>query len=471
MSSDLDRTLRCLVLDGLTNQMMSSLTGVFFVTFALKLGASDGYISVLAAIPAIMQLLQLPSTYLISSARSRRKVTVCAYVLSRSFWFFAAALALFVGDRSLTMLMLGFIASSAFSAIGDCAWNSWICDLVPESTYGVFLSRRLFIATAGSLVVGLAAGAFVGITNDGAWSYFILFVMAGAIGSLGLLSLSRVPEKPVIEIHPFSSILRPFRDRNFRSLMFFSFLWNFALNLVTPFLTVYLLVDLGLAMPMVILLNSLGQAVTMVSIMVWSRATAAFGNRAVLAVSCPLYMSSLVLLTFTAMPQRYAFVLALLVASYALMGISTAGAGLALNNIVFELSPKSRATAYMAANSLGSSLGLGSAPIIGGFLVDLMAHEDLFLTIKSEFQSRSLSFYASSLNRWSILFFISFLTVIYALYLLSVIREKRVFHGRTALGGTLERIRRAVSALGAIGKITGRNSYGRLHVHRGRTFY
>jgi len=53
--------LRSVIKDGLASQTMVTLTGgVFLVAFALKLGASNLVIGLLAAIPPLTQLIQIP---------------------------------------------------------------------------------------------------------------------------------------------------------------------------------------------------------------------------------------------------------------------------------------------------------------------------------------------------------------------------------------------------------------------------
>lgn len=71
--------LRSVIKDGLTTQTMVTLTGgVFLVAFALKLGASNLVIGLLAAIPLLAQLIQIPSVYLIEKYRVRQAICVYA---------------------------------------------------------------------------------------------------------------------------------------------------------------------------------------------------------------------------------------------------------------------------------------------------------------------------------------------------------------------------------------------------------
>ena len=82
---EIERGLNAVVWDGVTSQIKLSLTeSVFLVAFAIALGASNSVIGLLAAIPPLAQLLQLPSIYVIERLRRRRMITVLASAASRS---------------------------------------------------------------------------------------------------------------------------------------------------------------------------------------------------------------------------------------------------------------------------------------------------------------------------------------------------------------------------------------------------
>jgi hypothetical protein len=53
-----------------------------------------------------------------------------------------------------------------------------------------------------------------------------------------------------------------------------------------------------------------------------------------------------------------------------LMGISTAGMALASGNRAMKLSPRGEATAYLAANSVVTSVCGAIAPVVGGLSAD-----------------------------------------------------------------------------------------------------
>ena len=77
--------LRGVTLDGLATRMTVTLaSGAFLVAFALQLGASNSVIGLLASIPFMTHILQLPTVYLVEKLRVRRPISVFAAFTSRS---------------------------------------------------------------------------------------------------------------------------------------------------------------------------------------------------------------------------------------------------------------------------------------------------------------------------------------------------------------------------------------------------
>ena len=85
--------LDAVIKDGVASQAMGILTGGAFLTaFAIKLGASNVVIGLLAAIGPLSQLLQLPSIFMVEKMRNRRLITVVAATLSRICWLSCMAI-------------------------------------------------------------------------------------------------------------------------------------------------------------------------------------------------------------------------------------------------------------------------------------------------------------------------------------------------------------------------------------------
>src|SRR5215467_11512875 len=91
-ASSTERARRLVLYDALAHEAMGILTtGVFLAGFAVALGASNFAIGVLAAVPFVAQLLQIPAVYVIERWRSRRLASVWSSGIGRCFLLLSAA--------------------------------------------------------------------------------------------------------------------------------------------------------------------------------------------------------------------------------------------------------------------------------------------------------------------------------------------------------------------------------------------
>ena len=244
--------LRWLTWEGMVSLGFNSIsTSGILAAFALVLGANNFQIGILAAIPFIMQLLQMPSIWLVEKLRRRKIIAVTSWFVAQLLWFPMALIPIFLQgpSGSAISLLLGLMAvRSLLNAVCNSAWNGWVRDLVPQPILGRFFSRRLALATIVGVVFGLGAAFFVDywrgqVPNESAvfgYTYVLLF---GAL-FLGLASpvfMSLMPE-PLMQLapgpqpSPWQRLTAPFQDRNFRRLIQFLLFWGFASNLAIPFL-------------------------------------------------------------------------------------------------------------------------------------------------------------------------------------------------------------------------------------------
>ena len=115
--------LKYVIRDGITSQAMGILTGgAFLVAFAVKLGASNFVIGLLAAIGPLSQLLQLPSIIIVEKIRNRRLITVVAAALSRLCWLIIALSPfIFPAKIAIAVLLILLTAVSALAPYQDVA--------------------------------------------------------------------------------------------------------------------------------------------------------------------------------------------------------------------------------------------------------------------------------------------------------------------------------------------------------------
>lgn len=417
--------LRLVLVDGLVTEVMATLTtGVYLTGFALELGAGNFVIGVIAAVPFLAQILQIPAVAVIERWRARRTVSVWASGIGRIFLLASALTPVLPPSVALAWLILCVAVHQSLAALSGCAWSSWIRDLVPPDQLGRFFGERTAAITALAVVLGLAGG-FAGV-----------FV------------LSRTPEPPMTpagERLPLHRLLaRPFRDRTYRRLIVFLTAWNFAVNLAAPFFTVYLLKSLGYPMALVMAMNVVSQLSNVAFLAIWGRLIDRFNNKSVLSICAPLFIACMVAWTFTGMPWMKPFLLPFLFLLHALMGLSTAGIALASGNLAMKLSPRGEATAYLAANSVVTAVAAGIAPMVGGACADFFAAHELTVLYlwKSATHAQLLQIF--DLHALTFFFGLTALLGLYALHRLAQVVELGVVEDRAVLQNLFAELRRSM---------------------------
>jgi MFS family permease len=437
------RLLRLILYDALASEAMGTLTtGVFLVGFAVALGAGNFAIGVLAAVPFCVQLLQIPAVLLVERFRARRAISVWSTGFGRTFLLGAALAPLLGSSFSVVALIVSLAIYQAMAAIAGCAWNSWMRDLVPSSQYGRFFGRRTMATTALSITLALLGGVLVDswkryVPSHTVFGYSILFAIAAIVGFVGVYLLHITPDPPMAPAqkmaNPFTLLLEPLREANFRRLIIFLSSWNFAANLAAPFFTVYMLKSLGYPMTTVLALTIGSQLANLAALGLWGTLSDRFSNKAVLEIAAPLFLVCTFAWTFTGLAWVQPMVLYLLIVIHVLMGIATAGVGLASGNIAMKLSPAGQATAYLAANSVISACFAAAAPILGGLFADYFAAHQLTIAFTWTGAEKDVTVQVLNFQSWTFYFGMTCVLGLYALHRLSFVEEPSGTTDRLAL--------------------------------------
>lgn len=363
--------------------------GVVVAAFALSLGAGPLMIGLLAAIPFAMQALQLPATVVVERLRQRKRIGVLALIPARLLIVALAALPL-LEDKAmaLTLLVAAQLAITGMSSVAGCAINSWLHQLLPPQTLGSFFSKRLVAATVLSCAATLAVGLVSEQPplDDPRLVYVGAFVIAGLASVMSLHHLSRASEPRMASAGPqirmWDKLRAPFRDRNFRRLLTLLGAWNLASNFSAPFLTVYLLQQLGYGLGTVTALWVTAQAANAATLLAWGRISDRLSNKAILAVALPTYFACALGLVFTRMGEPYGLQLVLLFGVHLLMGAASGGIGLATGNLGLKLAPQGQGTAYLAAVGLVCAIAGGLAPLLAGSAAEWFQARQLSVVVR-----------------------------------------------------------------------------------------
>ncbi len=454
--------LRAVIRDGLASQAMVTFTGgALLVAFALMLGAFNLVIGLLAAIPPLTQLIQIPSIFLVEKIRNRRAISVYASASSRAMLLVIGLMSIFLPTKTALMFLIVALAlHTILGAVSACSWSSWMRDLVPQDQLGSFYSKRMRLATGLGIVLYLVAGLYIDSVKRlfptfELHSYSILFLLGFFAGMLGVYFISTIPEPRMVTQEGrskfFEQMLIPFEDINFRKLITFLGSWNFAVNLAAPFFTVYMLKRLRMDMSFIIALTVLSQIMNLIFLRIWGKFSDIYSNKSVLAACGPLFLACILAWTFTTMPEKHMGTIPLLAAIHIFMGISIAGVTLSSGNIAVKLAPKEQATSYLAANSIVNSIAAAIGPVLGGKFADFFATRELALTLNWKSPVRELRFHTLSFQHWGFFFFLAFLIGLYSIHRLAKVREVGEVEEKIVIHELISEIRKPLRNISTAG--------------------
>jgi len=467
-AEDTEKALSKMVKQGVTVQVKTTFTeSVFLVGFALLLQAPNTVIGILAAIPAVTQLLQIPSIYLIEKYRNRRRLNSYTQLGNR-IGILLMALIPFIasGEVGLLLLIGSMLIQSIFTAIGSPSWNSWMRDLVPPDRLGQFFSTRMALMGVVAIVASLSGGFLIdrwlsiSDPNDlfsQLSGYSLLFFIAFLFGMVAIYYTRTTPEPPMKTRHEELSyaqlLAEPFQNENYRNMMIFSAVWSLSTSFASPFFTVYLLdVDiLGLEVVFVAGLLALTQLTSVIFLRLWGRLADRFSNKSILQVTLPLFTIGTFLWTFSSIARDYGVLIPLIIFIHILNGFSAAGVNLSSNNIGMRLAPRGEAATYLAARGSIIAIAGSIAPVLAGILADLFGHHTLEFSLSWFIDGVLYTIIpAYRLSGIDFLFIISSIIGIYAIHRITLVREEGEVEERVVIDALIAETRRNVRTVSTV---------------------
>jgi MFS family permease len=429
--------LKLVIGDGLAAEAMTTLTGgAFLVAMALLMGASNFQIGLLASLPTFTNLFQLASIWLVRKFNNRRAVAVICGLLARVPLVIVGILPFLVSPENFVSSLIGLLfIYYLFGSIAGPSWNSWVKDLVHEKSLGEYFSRRGSYTQTLNVVLSVLLALLVDYIKTNhptaeADTYAIMFIVGGVFGIIGALILARVqePQSFLKKENLFKQVLQPLRDPNFKRLLIFNSAWVFALNIATPFFTVFMLKTLNISLSYVIGLSIISQVFSILTIRAWGMYSDRYSNKTIIAIGAPLYIACLIAWCFVGIYTKQYMNIILLVSVHIVTGISTAGINLSLTNIGLKLAPKESAIVYLTCKNIITSIFSSIAPIIGGVLADFFTHRSLEIVATWKSDAFTKFFRLALLHEWSFLFLIAAFLAFIAVELLLQVTEVGEVH-------------------------------------------
>jgi hypothetical protein len=181
---NLDRSLRNLLMDGIASQIMFSLITVPIISsYLASINADSFTIGLVAAIPFLSQLIQIPSV-VFAEKYSRKKNTLLTNFISRFSLLLIGVALLINGYPDISLFIILFAIYNLFKEASTVSWSSWMRDLIPAHIRGEFYSKRIAYGKFVALFIVLT---FTFIFNFlGRLAFSLVFITAFAAGIVSL---------------------------------------------------------------------------------------------------------------------------------------------------------------------------------------------------------------------------------------------------------------------------------------------
>ena len=349
------------------------------IAYARSIGANELHIGILGALPTLMLFMQFVSGIVVNHLTHRRRLWFWAALTHRLMLLPTALGPWLMPGMSPEVWIWTLIgttaANQALLHFSSPLWLSWMGDYLPHDGLSRYWGSRQFwmqIASAASL----CAAAFLLLKSGLSIEVgYAVLVCAGTLcGVADLLLFRKVYEPPVARVP--SPRLRevfaaPFRHREFRRYIRFMCYWNFAAMAGAPFISLYLLTNVGMDLFHVLLLWTISWVGGAMFSRTLGRWADAYGTRPVL-VLCVALKSSL-MLALLLVPSNPHAAFWFLTPFFMLDAVQNAGILIANNGFMIKHSPSENRTMYIAATQALAGIVGGLTSIGAGWLMMRLA--------------------------------------------------------------------------------------------------
>ncbi|MDO8473907.1 MAG: MFS transporter [Dehalococcoidia bacterium] len=339
----------------------------YIVAFAVALQTSSFLIGILCSVPGFLAALaQLWDAALVRRFKSRKSV-VLIFGMAQGLMFLPMLSLAFISPGSASWwLVASATLYSIFGAMVSPAWGSIIAEIVPENLRGKYFSLRGRLSTLSNVAAFLLAGIVLNSLARGAmWGFAILFGAAVLARLVSWGFLTRLYERHVHEDSdcrvPVKEFLGALPSTNLGKYMLFLFAMSLAVNIASPYFTVYELRDLKFSYLTFAILETASSLAMVFAITRWGKLADRAGNFKMLALASALIPLVPLLWMFSANRVYLGFI-------QVFSGIAWSGFNLCTLNYLYDATNSTNRTRYLAYFNAGNGLATGVGALLGGYL-------------------------------------------------------------------------------------------------------
>lgn len=278
---------------------LATINGAALTQFQIAMGTPQWAFGLLAALPYIAYLFQLPAVYLQGRLGCRKRLFIVTVVFGRLMWTAAAAVPWVLPNAPqwwwplmAVALFLGWAGNQA----GSPAWIDWMADVVPHRVRGRYFSMRMRLGQAITFVTTVTIGGLLSLMeNDGSPGIMLkicsmLLALAGLMGALDIFAFERVhdPYKPDPKntLGLMESLRQVCADRQFMRYIGFVFTLYLAIGFIQQYIWLYVLQEIRFSpWSANIMLIAVPVLMQLLTYGMWGRLIDRLGRKPVLLIS------------------------------------------------------------------------------------------------------------------------------------------------------------------------------------------
>jgi len=390
-NSDIKKTIRLAVINGIFAQIYSTLTGIggtFITKAAVILNATPMQFSLLNGITQISNFFQLYAVQFSRNVTSHKAPCIRFATVGRLFtMLLGVAFAITFPTLAIYFFLTILLITAILESISGNMWLAWISNMVPKRIRGRFLSFRMQVQLLFGLIIGYLFSFIIDLFEKapGSWQYDLLqrfnlveifgkqhlplalsvvFILGTIAGLIALLVLNRQPERPIKRKDDANfSIFEPFKNSDFRKLLRFGLWWMFAIGVGSSFWGPYMLRVLHMSLVEMQLYSMISSVFMLVGFRYWGKIADRFGNKTVMKICVFLGFINPSLWLFMT-EANYVFIWFEAVTS----GLMWSGANLVAVNFVLAIAPRGHEQHWSAVYSaMGGLMMLATIMLSGIF--------------------------------------------------------------------------------------------------------
>ncbi len=277
-----------------------SITGAAMTRFAREMGVPDYGFGVLAALPFIGTLLQVPASYWLERYGRRKTVFLWTAGIGRLMWTATAMIPWLLPNARgwwWPTMALSLLISWSCAQASAPAWLNWMSDVIPRQIRGRYFGVRNQIGQP----IGLLTTLGIGYALDQAAAVqstrpdIMLKVTSAILGIAGLagmldILLFRFVEDPEKHRTPtteglMTMMLRPLRDPQFRWYLAFNFTLMLGIGCIGQYIWLYMFDVVGWSNQFAnLMLIAIPLLIRMFSFTVWGKLIDRLGKKPVILI-------------------------------------------------------------------------------------------------------------------------------------------------------------------------------------------